>query len=95
MGNGDDNALAYGDEMPQHTWEIPYDYWIARFPVTNAQFAEFVRSTSFVTRAEREGWCWVWDSQDAKWGKQQGASWKHPRANNVIVPQTMARTHFT
>ncbi len=28
-------------EKPQHNVDIPYDYWIGRFPVTNAQYAEF------------------------------------------------------
>jgi formylglycine-generating enzyme required for sulfatase activity len=45
MGSKDDNPLAGGDEKPQHTVEIPYDYWIARYPVTNEQFAAFVQAT--------------------------------------------------
>ncbi len=30
------------NEKPQHTVEIPYDYWIGKYPVTNEQFAKFV-----------------------------------------------------
>jgi formylglycine-generating enzyme required for sulfatase activity len=30
------------DEKPLHQVEIPYDYWLGRFPVTNAQFDAFV-----------------------------------------------------
>jgi formylglycine-generating enzyme required for sulfatase activity len=30
------------DEKPQHTVDIPYDYFMARFPVTNAQYAAYV-----------------------------------------------------
>jgi formylglycine-generating enzyme required for sulfatase activity len=33
--NGDD------DEKPQHTIDIPYDYWMARFPVDNEQYSQF------------------------------------------------------
>ena len=33
-----------GNESPQHTVDIPYDYWIARFPVTNEQYSTFVRA---------------------------------------------------
>lgn len=29
------------DENTQHTVDIPYDYWIGRYPVTNKQFAMF------------------------------------------------------
>jgi formylglycine-generating enzyme required for sulfatase activity len=82
MGSKDDDELAWEDEKPRHILEIPYDYWAARFPVSNAQFAEFVRVTSFETRAEREGWCWVWDSKNGEWEKQDGASWKHPLGAN-------------
>lgn len=32
-------------EMPQHEQNIPYDYWIARYPVTVAQFRAFVEAT--------------------------------------------------
>jgi formylglycine-generating enzyme required for sulfatase activity len=38
--------------MPQHTIEIPYDYWMARYPVTNDQFVSFINETNYVTIAE-------------------------------------------
>lgn len=82
MGSKDDDELAWCDEIPQHIFEIPYEYWVGRFPISNAQFAEFVRATSFETRAERESWCWVWNRIDAEWERQDGASWKHPLGAN-------------
>jgi formylglycine-generating enzyme required for sulfatase activity len=33
-----------GDEKPQHEVDIPYDYWIGRFLVNNAQYNEFVQA---------------------------------------------------
>ena len=78
MGSKDDNELAWDDEKPQHMLDIPYDYWVARFPVSNADFGAFIRATAYVTRAEREGWCWVWNVQDARWEKVQGAYWEQP-----------------
>lgn len=42
MGSKEDNSLAADDEKPQHTVEISYDYWMAKFILTNAQFAEFL-----------------------------------------------------
>jgi formylglycine-generating enzyme required for sulfatase activity len=47
MGSKDDNKLASDDEKPQHTVEIPYDYWLARYPVTNEQFARFVEGAAY------------------------------------------------
>jgi formylglycine-generating enzyme required for sulfatase activity len=70
--------MAWDDEKPQHTPTIPYDYWIGRLPVTNAQFGESVRSTSSETRAQREGWWRLWNTGVEQWEKTKGASWKHP-----------------
>lgn len=37
----------FSDERPQHTIEIPYDYWMAHYPVTNEQFAQFVTAAKY------------------------------------------------
>ncbi len=42
------DALASDDEFPQHVLEIS-DYYIARYPVTNAQYWEFVQATGHRT----------------------------------------------
>ena len=41
MGSKDDNSLAYDGERPQHTLDLPA-FWMAQFPLTNAQYAQFV-----------------------------------------------------
>jgi formylglycine-generating enzyme required for sulfatase activity len=46
MGSKNDDKEAYGDEKPQHSLEIAYDYWLARFPLTNKQYNAFVQSSS-------------------------------------------------
>ncbi|RIK53011.1 MAG: hypothetical protein DCC57_09025 [Chloroflexi bacterium] len=47
MGSTEDDELAQERERPQHEVNIPYDYWIARFPVTNAQFDHFVHAGGY------------------------------------------------
>jgi formylglycine-generating enzyme required for sulfatase activity len=44
MGSKDDEIGAYDDEKPQHTVDIPYDYLMGRFPITNKQYARFAQS---------------------------------------------------
>lgn len=78
MGSKDDNTLAWNDERPQHILELPYDYWIAKYPVNNSDFLAFVQDISYITWAEKEGWCWVWNRIESKWEKTEGAGWKQP-----------------
>jgi len=47
MGSGDHDVLAYNDEKPQCKTHITYGYWLARFPVTVAQFSRFVFDVGF------------------------------------------------
>jgi len=58
MGSKDDNSLASDAEKPQRTVEIPHDYWIARYPVTNEQFAKFVEATK-----RKHKWVSDWKSK--------------------------------
>jgi formylglycine-generating enzyme required for sulfatase activity len=44
MGSKADNERADNDEKPEHTVDIPYEYWIARFPLTNELYDAYVRS---------------------------------------------------
>ena len=59
MGSSDADTQAYDSEKPQHTLTLP-DYWIAKTPVTNAQFQPFVEGDGY--RNERYwtqvGWQW-------------------------------------
>ncbi|MBI5054182.1 MAG: SUMF1/EgtB/PvdO family nonheme iron enzyme, partial [Chloroflexi bacterium] len=41
----------YKSEVPQHIVEIPSAYYIARYPVTNGEFARFVRESGYKSDA--------------------------------------------
>ena len=45
MGSRASNNLSGDDEHPQRPYEIPYNYWITCFPVSNEQFSEYAVST--------------------------------------------------
>jgi formylglycine-generating enzyme len=49
---GSDDPLARPNERPVHRVHVDA-FWMDRHPVTNAQFAEFVRATDYRTTAER------------------------------------------
>ena len=44
MGSGNENQAARDNERPRHKVSIPYDYWIARFPITNYLYEIYVKS---------------------------------------------------
>jgi formylglycine-generating enzyme required for sulfatase activity len=73
---GDETAEASGDTPPRQVQLAAFR--IDRHEVTNRQFAEFVRATSSVTTAEREGGAWIYRGGDADWSYARGADWRHP-----------------
>jgi formylglycine-generating enzyme required for sulfatase activity len=59
MGSGDEDSQAYDDEKPAHPVTLP-DSWMARYPVTNAQYQHFIEADGY--QAEKywtpAGWAW-------------------------------------
>lgn len=93
MGTESDEGFPQDGEGPIR--EVTLDpFWIDRYPVTNEQFNEFVKSTGYVTESERFGWSFVFQLHIPKdqysalvdatapgvewWCKVNGASWNHP-----------------
>jgi formylglycine-generating enzyme required for sulfatase activity len=68
MGSREDDQEIFDDERPQHSVEIPYRYWMARYPVTVGQYACFLKAGGYVEPGwwTTAGWAWrqgEWDSQ--------------------------------
>jgi formylglycine-generating enzyme required for sulfatase activity/predicted ATPase len=72
LGSDEDNPVEKDAERPLHQVELPYGYWLARFPVTNAQFAEFVTAQGYQNEAY-----WVEAAAHGFWGEGQtrGYTW--------------------
>jgi len=73
MGSPDEDEMAQDREKPLHRVEIPYDYWLARYPVTVAQFRAFVEAEGFQPgdpRSQRDP-----DNHPVRW-----ISWHEARA---------------
>ena len=68
MGNDDGD----NDQKPLHQVDIPYGYWIARYPVSNAQFEEFVKDAGY-----QEERFWTEAKEEGEWKNGKvGWSWK-------------------
>ena len=50
---GADNKQAYQDEYPKHKVAV-HGFWMDATEVTNAEFAQFVKATGYITTAERK-----------------------------------------
>ncbi|MCA9875562.1 MAG: SUMF1/EgtB/PvdO family nonheme iron enzyme [Anaerolineales bacterium] len=72
MGSDEDNPFDKDAERPLHKVEIPYDYWIGCYPVTNVQFQEFVISGGY-----KEARFWVEAEAHGYWknGEVGGDPW--------------------
>ena len=68
---GDDTS-EYSNERPAHLFDIPYDYWIGRYPITNAQFNQFVyeRDDDGLTSYANPHW-WTVAKQAGAWADGQ------------------------
>lgn len=82
----------YPEEAPRHLRSVDA-FWIAAHPVTNADFAAFVRDTGHVTEAERSASAHVFSPAtdiDAFraisdcWSIVPEASWRRPDGRNPI-----------
>jgi formylglycine-generating enzyme required for sulfatase activity len=47
MGSSEQDESAESNEKPQHELDLPYDYWIAKYPVTVAQWRAFVEASGY------------------------------------------------
>lgn len=76
MGSDPDaDGMSRDEEQPQHEFDIEYSYWISRFPVTNAQFAEFMADEGYAnpvywTEAIAHGY-WEKGAFQGEWDNEQ------------------------
>ncbi|MEN9503863.1 MAG: hypothetical protein RI964_3148 [Pseudomonadota bacterium] len=89
MGKGEHDEDAYSDETPAGEYNLSYAYQMAKYPVTVAQFKQFVAATGFETRY-KDAWLGaantpvVWVSQV---GAMQFCEWltQHLHEKNLLA----------
>jgi len=69
MGAPPNAQEARHNEGPLHKVDLPYDYWMSRYPVTNGQFEEFVQAGGYNTPE-----FWIEAKEHGYWkdGKMRG-----------------------
>jgi formylglycine-generating enzyme required for sulfatase activity len=72
-------TFLYGDEEEER--EISYPYWVAKYPVTNAQYARFIQAGGYQQQDywSKEGW-----QQREKEGWEQPRDWKGDFGNPIF-----------
>lgn len=85
----------YAEEGPTRSVSVG-DFWMDRTEVTNAEFAQFVNATNYVTTAERAGRkgaaVFVMPTGNANlssitswWSYVEGANWRHPGGPETTI----------
>ena len=99
MGSDDPGAIPADGECPVRAVTVD-PFFIARTPVMNFAFAEFVAETGYRTEAERIGWSYVFRNHLSKaekrkcdatapwWHAVNGASWFRPFGPDSRSPAT-------
>ena len=82
------SGVRYTDETPTHDVALP-PFEIDRYLVTNAQFEDFVRSTHYITDAEKKGVGWAFRKGANDWAKIDGADWRHPEGTDSDIEEIM------
>lgn len=75
MGSPNRELVRDSDETP-HEVTLSKSYYIGAYPVTKAQFAQFVKESGYKTTAEKDGFGTTWNG--VMWEKTSGATWKNP-----------------
>ena len=82
MGAPENDPDAQSWEKPQHQVEIT-NFYLGKYTITLAQFAEFISATGYQTDADKDGGSFIWKSP--QWQYQTGVNWRCDEHGN---PQT-------
>jgi formylglycine-generating enzyme required for sulfatase activity len=68
---GPEGEAGRRDNEAQHQVKVS-DFYMAKYPVTVAQFETFIRESNYNTDADKDGYSYIWNG---KWDKKLGVNW--------------------
>jgi formylglycine-generating enzyme required for sulfatase activity len=74
-------TFLYGD--PPKTSQIPYRYWIGKYPVTNLQFGRFIEAEGYHDQVFWSEAGWAWKNKEER---DQPRYWSNKEWNNPTFP---------
>jgi formylglycine-generating enzyme required for sulfatase activity len=74
-------VFLYGDKAKRR--QIPYDFWIGKYPVTNVQFARFIEDGGYHKRGYWDAVGWEWRKNEKR---QNPGYWNNSNLNNPMLP---------
>jgi eukaryotic-like serine/threonine-protein kinase len=91
MGSSNNDPDASGHEKPQH--EVYLDaFWMDVYEVSNENFEKFIEATGYETKAEKQGFSYMYDSS-GRWSEVHGVNWRHPMGSNTIAEDSLPVLH--
>ncbi len=79
MGSPESEEGRSKDEGPQHQVEITHPFYVEVYPVTQGQFAAFIRESNYQTEAEKAG-------QATTWRNPSGVGWPATYVQGIDDP---------
>lgn len=82
------------EEQPEHQVNLN-SFWIGKYEVTVGEFRKFIKSRTYVTDAEKDGYSNVWDGENRNYDKP-GVTWEcNVLGNKHINEENHPVTHIS
>ncbi len=82
-GNMTSMGYLIGEESEKPYQQVRVnEFYIGKYEVTYGEYSKFVKSTNYLTRAEKDSFSYVLN-QENKWVKMNGINWRHDERGNL------------
>lgn len=83
MGAPRGASAAVPVELPRHAVKFERGFAIARNEITVGQFRQFIESTAYQTRSNKQGWSLIFDEKGGSMTKRNNIDWHHDHLGRI------------